>query len=395
MTSVTSKARRHLAWGIGIWALLAVCMAGIVLRSTPERTVVNAYRLGADRWLSGKPLYNTTGHGFLYFPQAAILFIPWSILPHWWGEVLWRTFSILSLAISTASLCKTAASNRWETSFLRVSLVGMIFSLAAVRSGQMTVVMTACLLFCLSDLMQARWTRAAGWLWLGFALKPIILPCLLLVTALWIRQLGWRMIVGGLLTAALPFLFQSPGYVWEQYRLLPAMLQSAHDLGHRELFPHLFGMLEVLGGHLPEHFHTITRAIAGLATLILAAVMKRRMTTRDFVLFLGAFAAGYILLFNPRTESSTYLLIGPFIGYSLDRCQDQGRRVDVALLSIITTFIIGNYELGQHLFSGNGIHVLAPFATILFLAWLLREPRRSDTGDQPNSSALESANSPS
>lgn len=354
-----------------MWLLMALFSIVAMSTSRSERTVLHAYRLGSTRWMAGEPLYDDTGHGFLYFPQSAVLFIPWAALPYWWGETLWRLFLVATLALGTAAFLRAAQPTSWPKMFPGVSLAAMAIGWSAVRTGQMTVVMTGLMLICLADLMEGRWSRAAAWAWLALALKPIILPFLLLVAALWPRQMAGRMAAGLVVTALMPFLFQRPDYVIAQYRLLPVMLQSAHDLGHRLPFAQAFGMLSVLGYSAPETWQTAWRAAAALGVLSFAAAAKRRFAARDFGPLLGALAASYILLFNPRTEGNTYALIGPFVGYYAACRFQNGRRTEGTFLTLAACLLVGHYEIGRLLFrSRDGIYVLAPAVTIVFVVWL-------------------------
>jgi hypothetical protein len=65
MISMSAVDRRRVTWGAICWLVFAVVVTFVVLTSRQERTVMHAYRLGADRWLAGEPLYDDTGHGFL------------------------------------------------------------------------------------------------------------------------------------------------------------------------------------------------------------------------------------------------------------------------------------------------------------------------------------------
>jgi hypothetical protein len=92
---MTAPARRRwndprLAWFA--WAALFAVTAALVLAGS-RRTVTGNYREAAFLWFLGKDLYANavrTGHGFLYLPQAAILFAPFAWLPHAAGEIAWR-----------------------------------------------------------------------------------------------------------------------------------------------------------------------------------------------------------------------------------------------------------------------------------------------------------------
>ena len=57
------------------------------------------YRDGALAWVAGKNMYNGTGRGFIYLPQAAILYVPFAMLPVPLGGLLWRAISLSVFAV--------------------------------------------------------------------------------------------------------------------------------------------------------------------------------------------------------------------------------------------------------------------------------------------------------
>src|SRR5687768_10391283 len=74
-----------------LWGVLFLVIAVLIVRGD-KRTVVNHYRAAAHAWMAGEPLYNDTGHGFLYLPSSAVLFVPFAMLPDVLGDIAWRAF---------------------------------------------------------------------------------------------------------------------------------------------------------------------------------------------------------------------------------------------------------------------------------------------------------------
>src|SRR5512145_2813365 len=88
IVSANGRKSERNAW-IG-WFVLFMVTAGIIAYDS-SRSVVEAYRHGALQWIAGQRLYELSGvGGFTYFPQAAILFAPFAMLPTVIGEILWR-----------------------------------------------------------------------------------------------------------------------------------------------------------------------------------------------------------------------------------------------------------------------------------------------------------------
>ena len=85
-------------WAWTSWAILLVIISIIILCGN-EKTVTPAYRQGATSWLAGTDLYIYEGVGFVYLPQAAVAFVPFSLLPPTASEIAWRCF-ILAVLVS-------------------------------------------------------------------------------------------------------------------------------------------------------------------------------------------------------------------------------------------------------------------------------------------------------
>ena len=49
-----------------------------------------AYARGARHWRAGDELYAEGGSGFIYLPQAAILYVPFTFLPRPLEVIAWR-----------------------------------------------------------------------------------------------------------------------------------------------------------------------------------------------------------------------------------------------------------------------------------------------------------------
>ena len=103
--SITAHLRlhRHAALAVALWAIFALAIAMFVVTYPGQRTVTPTYRIAADAWFDGRRLYSFGNiGGFLYFPQAAIVYAPFAALPHDIGEVLWR---LCGMALLASGIC--------------------------------------------------------------------------------------------------------------------------------------------------------------------------------------------------------------------------------------------------------------------------------------------------
>ena len=82
---------RRLAWALWAAFLLSICL---FIASGSNRSVTPAYARGARAWMEGRTIYNHEGTGFLYLPTAAVIFLPFTVLPTLVADLLWRCFTI-------------------------------------------------------------------------------------------------------------------------------------------------------------------------------------------------------------------------------------------------------------------------------------------------------------
>ncbi len=86
------------AWILWFIFLTVICV--LVGRRPNERTVTPNYRNASIAWWNGKDIYTEQVGGYLYLPQAAILYTPFTLPPLAVGEVCWRLFGGLLLVMA-------------------------------------------------------------------------------------------------------------------------------------------------------------------------------------------------------------------------------------------------------------------------------------------------------
>jgi hypothetical protein len=299
-------------WGAwASWIALIVIIDVLILVGS-DHSVVPAYRDAALQWFAGKDIYNATGHGFLYFPSAAILFAPCALLPAAAGEIVWRLLTIGSFAVGIRRLSTVAGRGLPFDLFPLITLASLPPALSCARNGQSTLIMTALMILAAVDLAHIgpegprRW-RATLWLSLSLAFKPLSLAMLLVVAALdW--RMAWRLVLGVACVLLFPFLTQSPHYVAAQYAMSLQMFRASSLCGMNELWAQPFSVLSLMGITVPETAQTAIRVAAGLGTLALCWLAQRSQRQVRAVEYLLAFTTIYILLCNPRTENNTYAM---------------------------------------------------------------------------------------
>jgi alpha-1,2-mannosyltransferase len=358
------------AW-IG-WAALCLVTAAIIA-SGSGRTVVPAYREGAQSWIAGEIIYKHLGiGGFTYLPQAAILFIPFSMLPIVVGEVVWRFVNIGTFALGILQLARLARGQSGEELFPLMTLVALPLAWDCARNGQATLALTGLMLLAVVAAAEQRWWKATLWLSLGISVKPLMIVLMLLLVAI-DRPLSWRVALGMLATALLPFLTQHPTFVLEQYAACWKNFTTAASVGAAESgWTSPFHAIRLTGIIVPEKLQTLIRIAAALGTLILCYLSRRRHDAVRSAMFVFSLAVTYLMLFSPRTENNTYAMLGPAIAVFLAGAflREAWSR-EGFLLGGIAVSILGGRSIERLVTPHAGTSWVSPLAAVCFAVYLL------------------------
>lgn len=354
------------------WIVLFLVTAAIIA-SGSGRTVVPAYHDGAVDWIAGKTLFAHTGvGGFIYLPQAAILFIPFALLPVAVGEVVWRLVNIGVFAFGILQFARLVRGNAGNGLFPLMTLVTLPMAWDCARNGQATLIITGLMLLAVIDIAQTRWWRVVLWLCLGVAIKPLVIVLALLVVVI-DRPLSWRLLVGMLLTALFPFLTQHPGYVLQQYADFWSSLTKAVHVGAVDKgWTTPFNALQVIGVSVPEKAQTLLRLAAALGTLALCWLSRRRHDAVRSAVFVFSLSVVYLMLFSPRTENNTYAMLGPVIAvflagaFLVERNRSEG-----LLLCCMAGAILGGRVIERLLTPHAGTSWVSPLVAVCFTAYLM------------------------
>jgi hypothetical protein len=301
-----ARQRRLLAAAAIVWATFIIAVTLITVRNPDDRTVLFAYREAAAAWLGGQPMYGPGIHGFLYLPSFAPIFAPFRLLGSPAGDVLWRWAGFALLTLALVRLARLAAGPAWRPALAAMLVLSLPAAGIALQNGQGTVAMFALMVLAAVELGRQRWWWAAAFLGLAVAVKPLAIVLALLVFVLHpAMRLPLLAAAAGVLL--LPFLHPDPAYVAEQYLGAMEKMRIAEDPGLGS-WATIDMLLVHLGLAVPDPVLTATRVVAALGTLALAAIAVRRLAPGPAAVMLLALAVCYLLLFNPRTEESGYLM---------------------------------------------------------------------------------------
>lgn len=356
MSTISADDRFWSKLAIGAWILFA----GIIVIDCAqwpfhayapkniERTVTDNYRGAAMLWRQRADLYTPGPDGFLYFPQSAILWVPFTLPPLRVGELLWRTLCLGLFASAVYRLARVGwgdevksgevvvprvSAEPWPIMFLVMTVLCIAPGAGSTRNGQMNIPIAALLGHATVDITQARWWRSAALLVLSLGLKPIVLPAILLAAALRPKELLPRLILICVALAALPFATAPPGYVLRQYEnCIEKLRASADGVGGR--WNDFAGILRTLSFEPPGALMLAVRGLAAAVSFGAVVVVSRRFNAARAAVVLLTLSAVYMTAFNPRAEANTYVIVAVPLAYLACRAlfETRERGVGVALL---------------------------------------------------------------
>jgi alpha-1,2-mannosyltransferase len=387
MTALAPARTSWPRWAAGGFCafIFAVILGDVVLHSDKHNTTPT-YRAASTAWWEGIDPYTNNAHaGFFYFPQAAFLFTPFNVLPFMLGEILWRafTFGLFIYALMRLNAFFLAARRRSQPrTFLVLALLAVPSAFASLRNGQFDLPLAALIVLSASEIAAGRWSTAALWICLAVALKPLAVVPLLLFGALYARLIP-RLAVGILAVIALPFLHWNPAYVAHEYvRCYEALTWASQ--GDEARYSDLGALLSHFGMNAPLRLKAVARVIFALVYLGLGAMAVRRLNIAESAWTVGALAADYLMLFNPRTETCSYVCLGPFIAslaiyyHALPGRKWLGRALGLAALGLACDAFPKLGAFSVHDLTDRWFKPLLALLFLPVLAWFILKSRRAE-----------------
>ena len=317
------------------WIIVALLFIGIladVARHPAAHTTMPTYRLAASQWWQGTDPYSAREHdGFYYFPQAAVAFSPFNLLPGFAGDLAWRacTFGLYLFALVRVNrvFFGTNGAAHGKTFLLRC-LLAVPSSMASLRNAQFDLPLAALIVADGGgDLLKRGGRRRAVWICVAIALKPLAVAVPLLLWGALYWKLIPRVAVGLLVVIALPFLHWNPAFVAHEYARCFEVLAQASK-ANEPRYSDLGALVSHLGFHPPDILKTSARVVFAFVYLWLGVTAIRRLGRVEGGV--GEWgkrsSADYLMLFNPRTETCSYVFLGPFVASAAVWCLGQPKR---------------------------------------------------------------------
>ncbi|WP_300320802.1 glycosyltransferase family 87 protein [Accumulibacter sp.] len=363
-----------MAWGL--WLITIAVIAAMVIGSPLERSMTPGYHHAVANWWARQPVY-TGPTGFNYLPIFLSLFGLFAGLPIVAGELLWRAVAVVGLYAGLWRYCGVLAVGDRQRAFAVITALSLPLCFSALRNGQSSAQLAACLVLAAWCLHRQRCWWATLWLSLALVCKPLGLPAIGLAVMAF-PGLWWRMAIGVAVVLVGPFLFVPPDYATGLYVDFANNLAQCLDPGGRT-FADLNGVLRPFGLTLDGMPSLLVRVAAGLAMAAACWFTRRLACQTDRALLWLGFTGIYIMLFTPMNEANSYVMLAPALALWAWRYLEQGAtrtfRVFVALcvtmmfLPDLVGLAIG--KQGGHEF-GKFWNPLMTLAFLAILAWRMR-----------------------
>ena len=305
------------------WSVALSVLVGKGLVLSNRLTNVDRY-LGAGRdWIEGLPLYiYTANKGFVYGPFSAVCYALASYLPDSLSNALWCLISAGLLLVGMLGMMTMGPFSQ-----IPVRLRGLVLllvlplALGNLDSAQANAFLIGLIMIAVAAACVERWMIAAIAIAVATHWKvyPLVVGLLLVLIAP--GKFAWRLALAVLIMGLVPFLFQKPSYVIDQYRLW----YDTRTADDRLLYPVKiapwdlwFVLVRVAGISMSEAVYRLIQAMAGLAIAAFCLYGRWNRWPKER-LFGGMFSlvCAWMTLLGPASELHTYLLLGPAVAFGL------------------------------------------------------------------------------
>jgi len=175
---LSDSSLRNIGFSLWLVVVLAICI--LVFLAPMKRSVVPGYHEAAENWISHESLYFESKHAYFYFPQFALLFVPFHYLPTPYGDILWRLFQSALLVAGIWRMVNLSESTDKGFTFLCVSAIAIAACIGAIRNGQANVLLAALMIHSTASLARSQWWLAAFCMGVALVVKPLALVFILL-----------------------------------------------------------------------------------------------------------------------------------------------------------------------------------------------------------------------
>ncbi len=356
-----------------LWVALAVAATGKTLIQGRDHFVYPVFAEASRHWWADQSLY-APYEGldyYVYSPTMAVALTPLAVLPDRLGGILWNLLSIGLLYWAMRVLVRCVLPGEWSAR-REAALLALVWvnSVRGVWSGHSNALLLALAVFGLAAVARRRWWRAAALLALPVYIKIWPLALVMLLMAIWPRQLVGRFCAVAAGLAAVPFLTRPWQTVLWQYREWYVGVTQM-TAGRRPTLRDFWRAWEVgLGPVGPQVMLAVQLATA--AAVLGWCLWQARRGSAGRGLLASVFAAwlGWQLLFGPGSERLTYLILAPAASWAVLESFAQGRLRALRAWQRIASPMLRS-ELGGRGWSEAKPRKTVPLQVLSITAWLL------------------------
>jgi len=269
------------------------------------------YHEAVANWWLRERVY-TGPAGFNYLPIFLPFFGLFARLPLVACEILWRCSAMFGLSFGLWRCCGLFTSPNQQRAFAVVTALSLPICVSALRNGQSSAHLAACLVWAAWCLQQKSWGWSSVWLCLALVCKPLGIAAIGLA-AMAFPRLWWRLALGVVIVLAGPYLVAPPAYVNALYEAFANNLAQCFDTNGRT-FADLNGVLMVFNLRLSGIPSLIVRVVAGAGMAAGCWFTRRLGSDIQRPLFWLGFTGIYIMLFTPMNEVNSYVMLAPALG---------------------------------------------------------------------------------
>lgn len=311
-------------WPVRTWIAIYVVtgvVAGVVSDLAGASQNLMVFRAASLALLRGAPLYGRFSVEFdfyKYSPTFAFAFVPLAVLPWHAAAVLWSAANFALAAWGMVRFVRTvfahephAAQEQRAARFLALAWPGIVLTTDGDQSN--LLVAGACLL-AIALYLERKSARAAPWL--AFSILMKLFPAAFGVFALVGRGRGravaWLSACTALLVAA-PAVLVGPARLVAYYREWQVLLagEPAHASRKHWSIMHALSELGLEANSLAVQIPAAMVFLGGAVGYVYCASLASREPTRRLLAVWFTIATlAFVLLFNHRSESPTYVLSG-------------------------------------------------------------------------------------
>ncbi|CAF0700921.1 hypothetical protein [Candidatus Methylacidithermus pantelleriae] len=348
----------------GLWISYTLLIALLVATNPTEHTVTPTYARAMAHWWASQEVYPHGPHGFLYLPQAVWLFTPFFWGPWIWDEILWRAVGLSLLAGALHRLSLRIRGLEYSKSMVFLSLLVIPASLASARNGQTNLWLAGLWTHGWLDCEEGHPFRALLWFYLGLACKPLGVVPLVVAFVLYpsVRLPALKLAPVFFL---LPFLHPDPGYVAREYARVGEVLVTAAHPGAEE-FANLGSLLWRLGILPSPSLGMRIAMVMGAFVLALITWHHKHVGSQVRPVWILGSLATYLMLWNPRTEENSYVILAVPMAFWAIHEALEGQRIKGCCTGLGCLLLgIESYGLGLYPLARNWLKPLVALAFLL------------------------------